>query len=181
MNILKNCLLNLMNLFHTIKGEHLKWQLTHQPNQAQLKQAQILAEKALEAELKKKNVQLEHEVNMLKTKQHTELAMYKIKCQQDIKDYKQYLKALDLLKSSIQASYTHLPEAVAFTIHHHAKFLLNKMWETEDFEQKMRYEMQLIQFMSTVHEDSRRYLEGQTAEMLPEKTLKLIHSITLNN
>ena len=63
---------------------------------------------------------------------------------------------------------------MAFTIHHHAKHLLNLMWEAEDFEQKMHYEMQLINFMTTVHEDARMYLEGATVEKLPEKTMRLI-------
>jgi hypothetical protein len=67
-----------------------------------------------------------------------------------------------------------MPEAVAFTIHHHAKCLLNKMWEADDFEQKMRYEMQLIRFMGAVHEDSRLYLEGAATGNLPERTLNLI-------
>ena len=91
-----------------------------------------------------------------------------------MKDYKQYLESLDQLKDSIQSSYTHLPEAVAFTIHHHAKYLLNEMWETTEFEEKMRREIQLIRFMSTVHEDARLYLEGKNKEVLPERTLKFI-------
>ena len=111
----------LIKLWHSIKDENLKWQLDNQDDQAKLKQARVLAEKALEAELKKKSVQLEHDINLLKTQHEAELSMFKTKCKQDVKDYKQYLAALDQLKTSIQASYTHLPEAVAFTIHHHAK------------------------------------------------------------
>ena len=38
----------------------------------------------------------------------------------------------------------------------------------------MRYEMQLIHFMTTVHEDARLHLENATAETFPEKTLSLI-------
>ena len=48
------------------------------------------------------------------------------------------------------------------------------MWEAEDFEQKMQHEMQLIRFMTTVHEDARLHLEGATTEKLPERTLNLI-------
>ena len=146
----------------------------NQDQQVKLKQARVLAEKALEAELKKKSVQLEHEITLLKTKNNTELSMFKTRCKQDVKDYKQYLASLDQLKRSIQASYKHLPEAVAFTIHHHAKHLLNQMWEAKDLEQKMRYEMQLIHFMTTVHEDARLHLENATAGKFPEKTLSLI-------
>jgi len=167
-------LTNIIKLFHSVKDQNLKWHLANQGDQAKLKHGRVLAEKALEAELKKKSVQLEHDISLLRTKHDAELSMFKTKCRQDVKDYKQYLAALDQLKASIQASYTHLPEAVAFTIHHHAKYLLNKMWEAEDFEQKMQHEMQLIRFMTTVHEDARLHLEGETTDNLPERTLNLI-------
>ena len=174
MTTLKNLVFNLVKIFHSVRDENLQWKTANQDQQVKLKQARVLAEKALEAELKKKSVQLEHEITLLKTKNNTELSMFKTKCKQDIKDYKQYLASLDQLKRSIQASYKHLPEALAFTIHHHAKYLLNQMWEAKDLEQKMRYEMQLIHFMTTVHEDARLHLENATAEKFPEKTLSLI-------
>ena len=174
MTTLKRWVFTLVTLFHSVKDENLHWKTANQNRQLKLKHARVLAEKALEAELKKKSVRLAHEITLLQTRNDAELSMFKTKCKQDIKDYKQYLASLDRLKGSIQASYTHLPEAVAYTIHHHAKHLLNLMWEAEDFEQKMHYEMQLITFMSTVHEDARLHLEGATVENLPEKTLRLI-------
>lgn len=174
MTTLKNWVFAIVNLFHSVKSENLQWQQDNQDSQARLKQAQVLAEKALEAELKKKSVQLEHDIAMLKTRHDAELSMFKTKCKQDVKDYKQYLDSLDQLKRSIQTSYTRLPEAVAFTIHHHAKHLLNEMWEADNFEAKMHYEMQLITFMTTVHEDARLHLEGIVTENLPERTLQLI-------
>lgn len=176
MTFFKNWILAVVKLFHTIKDENLNWQTENQDRQTRLKHAHILAEKALEAELKKKSVQLEHEIDLLKTKNDAELSLFKTRCNQELKDYKQYLEALDQLKRSIQTSYAHLPEAVAFTIHHHAKQLLNQMWETDDFEQKMHHEMQLITFMTTVHEDSRLYLEGTTTDNIPQKTLNLIQA-----
>jgi len=174
MTTLKNRVITLLKLFHSLKDENLQWKTANQDQQAKLKHARVLAAKTLEAELKKRSVQLEHEITLLRTKNNAELSMFKTKCKQDIKDYKQYLTSLDQLKRSIQASYTHLPEAVAFTIHHHAKHLLNQMWETKDFEQKMQHEIRLIKFMTTVHEDARLYLEGETNEKLPERTLSLI-------
>jgi uncharacterized protein (DUF952 family) len=171
---IKNWLLRTVELLHSIKDEKLRWQTDNQARQLQLKQARIVAENTLAAELKKKSVQLEHDINLLQTQNATELAMLKIKCKQDIKDYQQYLGALNKLKKSIQNSYTHLPEAVAFTIYHHAQHLLNLMWDAKNLEEKMRYEMQLIQFMTTVHEDASATLQGVTQEKLPEKTLNLI-------
>ena len=174
MTTLKNWVFTLLKLFHSVKDEILQWKIANQDQQVKLKHARVLAAKTLEAELKKKSVHLEHEITLLRTKNDAELSMFKTKCKQDIKDYKQYLASLDQLKRSIQASYTHLPEAVAFTIHHHAKHLLNQMWEAQDFEQKMQHEIQLINFMTTVHEDARLHLEGASTEKLPERTLSLI-------
>ena len=174
MTTLKNRVVALLKLFHSVKDENLQWKIANQNQLVKLKHARVLAEKTLEAELKRRSVQLEHEITLLRTKNDAELSMFKTKCKQDIKDYKQYLASLDQLKRSIQTSYTHLPEAVAFTIHHHAKHLLNQMWEAENFEQKMQHEIQLINFMTTVHEDARLHLEGAATEKLPERTLNLI-------
>jgi hypothetical protein len=163
-----------LHLFHSAKDENLKWQQRNQHDVLRLKHRRVLAEKDLEAQLRKRQAALEHEIAVLKAKNDAELAMLKTKYRQDVNDYRQYLKSLDQLKASIQSSYTHLPEAVAFTIHHHAKHLLNAMWEAQDLQQRMQHEMQLIRFMSTVHEDARLFLEGATAEPLPKKTLELI-------
>ena len=174
MTTLKARLLSVLNLMQTFKEERLRWQTEHHDQQMQLKQARILSERALSDELKKKSLQLEHELALVKTKNQAELAMLKTKCQQDVKDYQQYLAALDKLKASIQNSYAHLPEAVAFTIHHHAKHLLDTMWEAKDFEEKMRCEMGLIAFMTAVHEDAHAYLLDGENQKLPEKTLSLL-------
>lgn len=174
MGRIRKWLADWIEVFYSAKEKNLQWQSANQQLTADLRQRQSFAEQALAAELKKKSLKLEHEIALLKTQSAAELSMFKTRCRQDVEDYKQYLASLDQLKQSIRNSYTHLPESVAFTIHHHAKYLLHKMWEAEEFEEKMRHEMQLIQFMTAVHEDARQYLEGASAEQLPQKTLSLI-------
>ncbi len=176
MSLLNRWAVSILSVFHAAKSEQLNWQQQNQAQQLQLKHAQMLAEQKLEAELKKRTAQLEYEISLLNLQNEAQLSMLKTKYQQEVKDYKQYLNSLDQLKLSIQKSYTHLPEAVAFTIHHHAKHLLNQMWEAENFQEKMQLEMQLIQFMTTVHEESRQFLAGKHVDHLPEKTLALIQN-----
>jgi hypothetical protein len=174
MSGIKRWPLEILHFFRLIKDENLKWRQRNQHELLRLKHDKALAEKDLEAQLRKRQAALEHEIAVLKTKNDAELAMLKTKYRQDLKDYRQYLKALDRLKIAIQSSYAHLPEAVAFTIHHHAKHLLNAMWEAPDLQQRMRHEMQLIRFMSAMQEDACLFLEGATTESLPKKTLELI-------
>lgn len=175
MKMLKDPIHHIVNLFHSVKDKNLDWQTANQGRQIKLSHDRILAEKKLAAELSKKSVQLAHEIALLKTWQKAELAMLKTRCQEDVKDYQQYLESLNQLKLAIQTSYAHLPDAITHTIHHHAKSLLNSMWEAEDFEEKIKREAQLIKFMTTVHEEARLYRAGAQAEQLPENTLKLIH------
>jgi hypothetical protein len=133
-----------------------------------------LADEKLEAELTKKNAELAHEIALLRLRQNTELAMLKTRCKDDLKDYQYYLESLNRLKQTILSSYSHLPDAITLTIHHHAKSLLNRMWEADNLEDKIQCEAQLIQFMTTFHEEARLCKTGSHDDEMPKKTLDLI-------
>lgn len=158
------------------RDQELLWQRERHENVASLRQAKALSEQALAAELRKRAQQLEHELAVNAARYDNELAMVKIQCQQALNDYQQYLQSLDKLKISLRDSYVHLPEAVAFTIHHHAKQLLNRMWEAENDHEKLRLEMQLLRFMSVVHEDSQIALMQPELNALPSKTLSFLEA-----
>lgn len=160
--------------FRRSRDDNLQWQLSRHGDVAELRQAKALAEQALVAQLKKQSQQLAHELAINKARNSNELAMVKTQCKQDLKDYQQYLQSLDRLKDSLRSSYAHLPEAVAFTIHHHAKQLLNRMWDAQEPQEKLKIEMQLLQFMTAVHEDSQASLQGEDGEGLPQRALAFI-------
>jgi transposase-like protein len=164
----------LLSFLRRSRDENLQWRLSRQDEVVELRKAKALAEQALVAQLRKQAQQLAHELAVNKARNSNELAMVKTRCKQDLKDYQQYLQSLDRLKESLRSSYGHLPEAVAFTIHHHAKQLLNRMWEAEEAQEKLRIEMQLLQFMTAVHEDSQASLQGNCRDALPQKSLAII-------
>jgi uncharacterized protein len=175
MKILQHKIHNIVNLIQSIKAKNLDWRSANQSQQIKLSHEKILADNTLAAELAKRSAALTHEIDLLKTQQQSELAMLKTRCKQDILDYQQYLQSLQQLKSAMQSSYAHLPDVFAHTIHHHAKALLNSMWEAENFEDKINHEAQLIKFMMTVHDDARLHQTNTLGEKLPENTLKLIN------
>lgn len=156
------------------RDRNLQWRLSRQQDVAELRHQQALAEQQLAAELSRRAQQLAHELAVNETRQANELAMVKIQCKQELKDYQHYLQSLDALKDSLKQSYAHLPEAVVFTIHHHAKQLLNRMWDAEDEQEKLRVEMQLLRFMTAVHEDSQAALSSREQLSMPEKTLAFL-------
>lgn len=173
MSILQRWLNEALIFWRSKRDENLQWHLLRQQDVASLRQAKMLSEQAIVAQLQKQAQQLAHELALGQTRQHNELAMTKIQCRQDLKDYQEYLQSLDKLKLTLRANFAHLPEAVAFTIHHHAKQLLNRMWDTQDPQEKLKVEMQLIRFMTAVHEDSLSSL-NDSKQTLPQKTLAFI-------
>ena len=174
MSLIANRLTAIFSFFRLSRDQHLSWQLSRQDKVAALRQAKIQEEQLLAAQLKKQAQKLAHELALDKTRNQNELKMLKIQCEQDLKDYQQYLQALDKLKVSLREHYAHLPEAVAFTIHHHAKQLLNNMWGTDDSREKIKMEMQLLEFMTAVHEDTLSVLQSQNGNQLPAKALAYI-------
>jgi len=163
-----------MTFVHTLLEQHLNWQTQTLEKRLHYKKNKRLVEKDLEALLKKRQLILEHELNLIKSQNQSELALLKIRHKQDIKDYRNYLKALDQLKNKIRDHYQHLPEAMIFTIHHHAKNLLNKIWETDDLHEKINNERQFIAFMTTLQNDLNANPKNDDLNEYPTDTLKLI-------
>ena len=174
MSLIEDWLNRALAFWRDKRDRDLQWQLARHQDAAALREQQALTEQRLAAELSKRAQQLAHELAINETRQASELAMVKIQCRQELQDYQQYLQSLDKLKESLKQSHAHLPEAVAFTIHHHAKLLLNRMWEAGDEHEKLTVEMQLLRFMAAVHEDSQAALAGRQVPALPEKTLAFL-------
>jgi hypothetical protein len=164
----------LISLYHAIKAKNLDWHSAHQPQILAVRHERKLAEQQLAEELTLGNARLEHELEILKTRHDAELLMLKTRCKEDIKDYRQYLQALEQLKINLKANYAHLPDALIFTIHNHAKNLLNGMWEADNPAEKYQLESKFIRFMTTIHEETACSNSISTESRLPENTLKLI-------
>ncbi len=164
------------NLFNSAKSENLRWQQDKQDEIQTLKNTKALEKQSLQAELKKRQVQFEHELAKMKQCHGTDLTMLRAQSEQQLRDYKQYLDSIDQLKTLIQDSYSHLPSAVSLLIHHHAKQMLNLMWECEDFQEKLGHEAKLIELMTAVHQDTLDLPKVNDKQQFPKRTLRLIKS-----
>jgi len=164
-----------VNLFNSAKSENLRWQQDKQDEIQSLKKTKALEKQSLQAELKKRQSQFEHQLAQMEQLHKTDLSMLKAQSEQQLRDYKQYLDSIDQLKTLIQGSYSHLPNAVSLMIHHHAKQMLNQMWECKDIQKKLGHEAKLIELMTAVHKDTLDLpLESDAGHQFPQRTLRLI-------
>ncbi len=164
-----------MNLFNSAKSENLRWQQENQQEIYALKSHKERAKQSLQVELEKQKAEFSFQLAKIKQQHEASLTMFKAECEQQIRDYKQYLDSIDQLKTLIQKSYSHLPDAVSLTIHHHAKQILKQMWQCQDIEKKLQHETRLIELMTTVHQDTLESADqSHSGTQLPKRTLELI-------
>jgi len=168
-----------LNFIHETRTRNLAWKTAHQPQQLAVKHERKIAEQLLAEELAKRNARLRHEIELLKTQQNAELSLLKTRCEQDLKDYQQYLHALEQLQQNLLTNYANLPETLALTIHNHAKNMLNAMWETDNPAEKLQLESQLIRFMTTIHEEIKSSNLVSSGISIPVNTLRLIEQANL--
>lgn len=166
-----------INLFNSVKSGNLRWQQEKQSEIQTLKNLKALDKQSLQADLKKRQAQFEHELEKMKQTHATDISMLKAQSEQQLRDYKQFLDSIDQLKTLIQKSYSHLPSTVSLMIHHHAKQMLNQMWECEDIQEKLEHEAKLLELMTAVHNDTQDLpLEVVAEQQFPKRTLRLIKS-----
>ncbi len=167
-----------INLFNAVKSGNLRWQQEKHNEIQLLKNTKAQEKLSLQADLKKRQAQFEHELIKMKQIHATDISMLKAQSEQQLRDYKQFLDSIDQLKSLIQKSYSHLPSAVSLMIHHHAKQVLNQMWECEDIQEKLKHEAKLIELMTAVHEDTLdlSLKDSSDEQQFPKRTLRLIKS-----
>ena len=165
-----------MNGFNLVKSENLQWQQENHKKVHDLNSQSKHEKQALKASIDKQKAEFSFQLDHLKQQHETDLLMFKAECEQNINDYKQYLESIDQLKDMIQQRYSHLPDAISLTIHHHAKQILKQMWETKDFAKKMRLETSLLDLMTRVYQDTKDEIkQSQQDKQIPVRTLELIH------
>ncbi len=139
-----------------------------------LQRRQTQVELDLEAEKRKRLLELEYELEKIRRQQQVELTLLERKLEQELKDYERYLEAVERLQEQLYQAFAHTPEVIVLTIHHHAKQLLDKMWEADDLNLRLERERELVKFLTTVYEDTLKAQEGEEQTLLPRRALRLM-------
>ncbi len=128
----------------------------------------------LEKERRKRLLEMEYELERIKRQQQMALSQLESKLEQDFHDYQQYLRAVDDLRGQIRQSFVHAPEVIVLTIHHHAKQLLEQMWNARDLHERLQREREFVKFLTCVYEDTLQTRQPENQPLLPRRALKLI-------
>jgi HEAT repeats len=106
-----------------------------------------------------------------------EVERKKLQSEAEIKNYRDFLNAIDELKDQLIEFYPNMPKPEVLVIHHHAKELLNGMWNSENPEESLTYRKRFVQFLTVVSEDVNLAVlqrEQNRFLTLPEKVLQYV-------
>ncbi|HHJ39414.1 MAG: hypothetical protein AXA67_08865 [Methylothermaceae bacteria B42] len=168
---------HFFKLVRLLRQENRRHLRELEADRVDFKRRQKEMELSLEMARRKRLLEMEFELERIKRQQQTDLEQLESKLDQDLRDYQRYLKAVDDLQDQIRQSFTHAPDVIVLTIHHHAKQLLDQMWSTDDLHERLQREREFVKFLTTVYEDTLQSQPGDSQPLLPRRALKLI----LNN
>lgn len=151
-----------LSLINDIKEQNIRWEE---------KKSEIYdIEKTIETyqlktdqELKKEEVKFKYEIEQLEKRVAAEA-----------QDFRDFLDAIDNLKNELNKHFS-LP--IGLMIHQYAKRLLVSMWNSQDVNERTKYQQQLFNLLYTLNSDIdlvESEQENTKNINLPENTLKLI-------
>ncbi|MUH00900.1 hypothetical protein F7734_55010 [Scytonema sp. UIC 10036] len=166
----------LMGFVNSVRTRSLEWKQEKLGEIIEIQRRSATATRELHEELKKKEAILKYEIDKINVQGEAELQMLKDKYNQEINDYKEFLKAIDELKDKLKQSYSQMPLTLILSVHRHAKHLLNSMWEASDIEDKILLERKFTKFLVTIHEDTTLLLNASgNPPTLPQKTIDMMN------
>ncbi len=121
-----------------------------------------------------KEIEIEHEIELLKIKFSEELNRAKEKELRITHDYKEFLDNIDEMKLHIVETFPDMPKALALLIHQHAKQLIDDMWNHPNEQEQTVYRAKLAQFLKVVFDDTTEVITENEKPKIPKRTLELI-------
>ncbi|EKU97034.1 hypothetical protein Lepto7375DRAFT_1073 [Leptolyngbya sp. PCC 7375] len=129
----------------------------------------------LQRQIQLRKAEINQELNELALEYEGKLERLKMKIEQETRDYTNFLKELDSLKSQIIAVFKDIPPVTALLIHRHASELLNDMWNEPEIEARRVLEAKLLDLFGSVNDDVKTLKSSEDGTYyLPEKTIELI-------
>lgn len=129
---------------------------------------------ALQRQHRIKEVEIEHEIELLKIKFSEELNRAKAKEARITDDYKEFLDNIDEMKSHIVETFPEMPKALALLIHQHAKQLIDDMWNHPNEQEQTVCRAKLAHFLKVVFDDTTEVIAADEKPKIPKRTLELI-------
>lgn len=89
-----------------------------------------------------------------------------------LRNYKEFLDAVDGMKQDLQRLYPEMPLATSLLLHHHASSLLEKMWHEKDEYEREKLQERFVKFLIAAQDDALSLAESKAR--VPQKMLSLI-------
>ncbi len=118
--------------------------------------------------------ELEQELQMLKVRFAAEIERKKEEEQRATNDYKEFLDSIGEMKQKMLATFPDMPKSIVYSIHHHAKYLLDEIWKSSDEASQVKSRSRFADFLMAVYNDTANALVSEQELKLPKETLKLI-------
>jgi hypothetical protein len=152
-------------IINSVKMANLRWEQENLPEVMRLEEEKKIFKQDLDQKLKRRQQEFDLQMKELQ-----------IAGEYRINDFKEYLEALDKVKSDIRKSYQGINLPLVLQIHHHMKQLFIQMWSPSELSERKKLEQKLFDLLEAVNEDLllSESVEDKRKLIRPERTMRLI-------
>ncbi len=163
---------SMMEFINEFRTQTLDWEQDNVDRISELREKRAVAKERIQGKANEERAKFKNELQKRQIEHEQEMEGIKTSGERRLRNYKEFLDAVDSMKQDLQRLYPEMPLATSLLLHHHASSLLEKMWHEKDEYERGKLQERFVKFLIAAQDDALSLAESKAR--VPQKMLSLI-------
>jgi hypothetical protein len=163
---------SMMEFINELKTQTLDWEQDNVDKISELREKRAVAKESVQGKANEERAKFKNELQKRQIKHDQEMEGIKTSGERRLRNYKEFLDAVDDMKQDLQRLYPEMPLATSLLLHHHASSLLEKMWHEKEEYEREKLQERFVKFLIAAQDDALSLAESKAR--VPQNMLRLI-------
>jgi hypothetical protein len=165
---------SMMEFINELKTQSLEWEQNNSEEISELREQRALAKERIQGRASEERAKFKNELEKQQLEHEQKMEEIKVSGERRLRNYKEFLDAVDGMKQDLQRLYPDMPLATSLLLHHHASNLLERMWHEKDEYERGKLQEKFVIFLMAAQDDALAISESKAR--VPQKMLSLIEA-----
>jgi hypothetical protein len=162
----------MMDFINELRTQTLDWEQDNVDKIAELREKRAVARETVQGRANEERARFKNELQRKQIAHEQEMEGIKTSGERRLRNYKEFLDAVDGMKQDLQRLYPEMPLATSLLLHHHASSLLEKMWHEKEEYEREKLQERFVKFLMAAQDDALSIAESKAR--VPQKMLGLV-------
>lgn len=165
---------SIMEFVNELRDQNLEWKRARIDDKHDLQEKEDIGRANRKGRAMEERIKYENAIKEQKLKHEQQMEAIKISGEHRLKNYKDFLHAVNDMKQDLRRLYPEMPLVTALLLHHHASDLLDKMWHEKDEYEHERLKGRFVKFLLAAQDDALSI--SSESNHIPRKMIELLEA-----